>query len=86
MRIIKIRLLLIVSVLSSFPAGINAQTTPQDQPQIQMPNGKFLGEVPGHPRPTNNFPTAAAISPDGRFAVLLHSGFGAYSSDGKQSL
>jgi len=51
-----------------------------------MPNAKLLGEVPGNPRKINNFPTAVAISPDARFAVFLHSGFGAYSSGEKQSL
>jgi len=87
MRIKKIRLLFLsVSVLWSFPASIRAQTTAADRQQIQMPNGKLLGEVPRHPRPTNNFPTAAAISPGGRFAVLLHSGYGTYTSEGKQSL
>jgi hypothetical protein len=59
----------------------------QDAPQtVQLPNGKLLGEVPGAPSQTNNLPTAIAISPDGRFAVLLHSGYGAYSSGEKQSL
>jgi DNA-binding beta-propeller fold protein YncE len=53
---------------------------------VQLPNGKLLGDVPGEPRPINNLPTAIAISPDGRFAVLLHSGYGAYSSGEKQSL
>jgi DNA-binding beta-propeller fold protein YncE len=53
---------------------------------VQLPNGKLLREVPGSPRPINNLPTAIAISPDRRFAVLLHSGFGAYSSGEKQSL
>ena len=53
----------------------------QDAPQtVQLPNGKLLGEVPGAPSQTNNLPTAIAISPDGRYAVLLHSGYGAYSS------
>jgi DNA-binding beta-propeller fold protein YncE len=51
-----------------------------------MPNAKIFGELPGNPRRINNFPTAAAISPDGRFAVFLHSGYGAYSSAEKQSL
>ncbi len=51
-----------------------------------MPNAKIFGELPGNPRRINNFPTAAAISPDGHFAVLLHSGFGAYTSGEKQSL
>ncbi len=51
-----------------------------------MPNAKLLGEVPGNPQRTNNFPTATALSPDGRYAVLLHSGYGAYTSGQKQSL
>ncbi len=59
----------------------------QDAPQtVQLPNGKLLGEVPGKPRTINDLPTAIAISPDERFAVLLHSGYGAYSSGEKQSL
>jgi len=59
----------------------------QDAPQtVQLPNGKLLGKVPGAPSQTNNLPAAIAISPDGRFAVLLHSGYGAYSSGEKQSL
>ena len=52
----------------------------------QLPNGKLLTDVPGNPRPTNNLPTAITLSPDGRFVVLLHSGYGAYTSAGKQSL
>jgi DNA-binding beta-propeller fold protein YncE len=52
----------------------------------QIPNSKLFGELPGHPRRINNFPTAVAISPDARYAVFLHSGFGAYTSGRKQSL
>ncbi|HEY1471711.1 MAG TPA: hypothetical protein VGF61_21915 [Candidatus Acidoferrum sp.] len=51
-----------------------------------MPNAKLLGAVPGNPQRMNNFPTVALISPDGRHAVLLHSGYGAYTSREKQSL
>lgn len=59
----------------------------QDAPRtVQLPNGKLLPQVPGKPRATNNLPTAMALSPDGKFAVLLHSGYGAYSSGEKQSL
>src|SRR6266446_6866384 len=59
----------------------------QDAPHTtQLPNGKLLADVPGNPRPINNLPTAVALSPDGRFAVLLHSGFGSYTSGEKQSL
>ena len=56
------------------------------QKAVQLPNGTLLGEVPGAPRLINNLPTAVAISPDGRFAVLLHSGYGAYTSGERQSL
>jgi DNA-binding beta-propeller fold protein YncE len=52
----------------------------------QLPNGKLLTEVPGIPRQTNSLPTAISLSPDGRFAVLLHSGYGSYTSQEKQSL
>jgi hypothetical protein len=53
----------------------------QDQGALtRLPNGKLLGTIPGNPRQINNLPTAAAISPDGRFAVFLHSGYGAYTS------
>src|SRR3981189_2319726 len=65
---------------------LHEQTGPTAKAPRQLPNGKLLGEVPGNPRATNNFPTAAAVSPDGRFAVLLHSGYGAYTSGEKQSL
>src|SRR5882672_12645183 len=54
--------------------------------RTQLPNGKLLGGVPGNPRPVNNLPTAVTLSPDGRSAVLLHSGFGSYTSGEKQSL
>src|SRR5260370_7083001 len=58
----------------------------QDAPHTtQLPNGKLLTDVSGNPRPTNNLPTAIALSPDGRFAVLLHRGYGAYTSADKQS-
>src|SRR5262245_4865810 len=58
----------------------------QQQPSLtQLPNARLLGEVPGHPRPMNNLATAAAISPDGRFVVFLHSGYGAYSADSQHS-
>jgi len=55
------------------------------QTPTQLPDGRLLGQVPGHPRPINNLATAAAISPDGRFVVFLHSGFGTYSADAKHS-
>ena len=73
-------------ILSIAPSALLAQETSVPPSLKQMPNSKLLGEVPGSPQRTNNFPTAIALSPDGRFAVLLHSGYGAYSSGEKQSL
>ncbi len=70
-------------LLSAVAPALLAQDTPQ---AVQLPNGKLLGAVPGAPRLINNLPTAIAISPDGKFAVLLHSGYGAYTSGEKQSL
>ena len=63
--------------------SLAAQEAPRS---TQLANGKLLTDVPGNPRPINNLPTAIALSPDGRFAVLLHSGFGPYTSGEKQSL
>ena len=71
---------LVVSTLASFVVAQDASRT------TQVPNGKLLADVPGNPRPINNLPTAMALSPDGRFAVVLHSGYGAYTSGEKQSL
>ena len=79
-------LLPIITLLSyAEMVPLPAQNAPATQ-WTQMPNAKILREVPGHPRKINNFPTAAAISRDGHFAVFLHSGYGAYSSGEKQSL
>jgi DNA-binding beta-propeller fold protein YncE len=83
----RISRLVIHAFLCLLPAAVplSAQNSTAP-PRTQMPNAKLFGDLPGNPRRINNFPTAAVISPDGRFAVLLHSGFGAYSSGKKQSL
>jgi hypothetical protein len=70
-----------------FPFVFALSLFAQDAPQTtRLPNGKLLAEVPGNPRQTNTLPTAITLSPDGRFAVLLHSGYGSYTSGEKQSL
>jgi DNA-binding beta-propeller fold protein YncE len=69
--------------LAAIPLGAQESSSPAS---TQIPNSKIFGEVPGHPRRINNFPTAVALSPDARYAVFLHSGFGAYTSARKQSL
>src|SRR6266705_2609141 len=67
--------------LSLHASPLNAQQSP-----VNLPNGRVLTEAPGHPRPINNLPTNAVLSPDKKFAVFLHSGYGSYSSGKKQSL
>jgi DNA-binding beta-propeller fold protein YncE len=67
------------------PPGSSAQNTTLPTP-TQIPNGKIFAELPGHPQRINNFPTAIALSPDSQYTVLLHSGYGAYTSGAKQSL
>lgn len=66
--------------------AISAAAPSQQPATVNLPDGRVLTEVPGHPRPINNLPTAAALSPDNKFAVFLHSGYGSYSSGEKQSL
>jgi DNA-binding beta-propeller fold protein YncE len=78
--------LLPLLILVAAPSSLYPQEGSPALARTQMPNAKLLGEVPGNPRPTNNFPTAAVLSPDGRYAVFLHSGYGAYSSGEKQSI
>jgi hypothetical protein len=70
-------------LLASLPLAAQIAPAPA---QTQIPNGKLFGQLPGNPRRINNFPTASAVSPDGRYAVFLHSGYGAYTSGQKQSL
>src|SRR5471030_820577 len=72
-------------LLAIAPWELRAQNPAAPGP-TQMPNGKIFREIPGNPRPTNNYPTALAVSPDGRFAVLLHGGYGAYDSGLSQSI
>lgn len=66
----------VISLLTLAPL-----TAAQDH-LTQLPNGRLLGEVPGHPRPINNLATSAAVSPDGRYVVFLHSGYGTYNDAG----
>src|SRR5260370_37275217 len=58
----------------------------QSTAPVQLPNGRVLAPVPGNPRELNNLATAAAVSPDGHFAVFLHSEFGTYANGGRQCL
>ena len=54
---------------------------------ISLPSSKILmNPAPGFPQPTNSFPTAMAVSPDGRYVALLNNGRGVEESDYQQSI
>jgi DNA-binding beta-propeller fold protein YncE len=54
---------------------------------INLPSSKMLMlPAPGHPQPTNTFPTADAISPDGLYLAILNNGYGTEESDYQQSI
>jgi DNA-binding beta-propeller fold protein YncE len=58
----------------------------QDATRHPLPTSKMLGHVPGTPVRTNGYPATIALSPDGRYAVLLNAGYGAESSQTHQSI
>ena len=54
---------------------------------INLPSSKALYvPAPGHPQPTNSFPTADALSPDGRYLAILNNGYGTEQSGFQQSI
>lgn len=54
---------------------------------LDLPSSKMLMlPVPGQPQPTNSFPTAAALSPDGRYLAVLNNGYGTEESGYQQSI
>jgi DNA-binding beta-propeller fold protein YncE len=53
----------------------------------ELPTSKGISDaVPGAPRSINSFPLNIALSPDGRFAVVLNNGYGTAESNFQQSL
>ncbi|MFZ0962611.1 MAG: bifunctional YncE family protein/alkaline phosphatase family protein [Terriglobia bacterium] len=54
---------------------------------VPLPSSKVLrNPLPGRPQPTNSFPTAVALSPDGRYLALLNNGRGTAESGYQQSI
>ena len=55
--------------------------------KVQLPSSKLLlTPVPGNPQPTNSFPAAMALSPDGKYLALLNDGYGTFEADYHQSI
>src|SRR5215469_17438480 len=52
----------------------------------QLPTGKAVEANPARISPLNSSPFTIALSPDGRYAALLHAGFGTQNSGGCQSI
>ncbi len=54
---------------------------------IYLSTSKLLQlPVPGHPQPTNSFPTAVALSPNGQYLAILNNGYGTEGSSYDESL
>jgi YVTN family beta-propeller protein len=54
---------------------------------VNLPTGKqLIGEIPGHPQRLNSLPISMAVSPDGRYVVIVNAGYGTVESQNEQSL
>lgn len=82
MKIRALRIAVTLLALVSLP-GI-AQQRPKE---IQLPTTKSL-QLPiiGEPQRTNSFPTAVALSPDGKHLAILNNGYGTADSNFHQSI
>ena len=53
---------------------------------IQLPTSKTLAADTGRISPLNSFPATIALSPDGKYAAMVHAGYGTQDSRGRQSI
>jgi DNA-binding beta-propeller fold protein YncE len=58
----------------------------QDKDEVSLPTSKSLRAMPGKVGSLNSFPATIALSPDGRFAAMLHAGYGTQKTRGCQSI
>ncbi len=72
-------LILLLVALASF-----AQ---QDRRTINLPSSKkLIVPAPGDPQPVESFPVSAVLSPDGKYLVLLNSGYGTQAGNLRQGI
>ncbi len=84
MKVRSTRVALALLCLGSLSAG--AQSSSQGR-EVQLPSSKLLVlPAPGGPQLTNSFPTAVALSPDGKYLAILNNGYGAAASKFQQSI
>jgi DNA-binding beta-propeller fold protein YncE len=69
-------------------AGFAQVSKPKAAPrELPLPSSKALSlPVPGGSQPTNSFPTALALSPDGKYLAILNNGYGTAESRFQQSI
>ena len=68
-------------------AGGARASLAQQGESIDLPTSKRISEpVPGSPERSNGLPVVMAVSPDGRYVVSLHAGYGTADSKYEQSM
>src|SRR5271157_5586270 len=73
--------------LLSLAALMAAAQTSRDKKEVLLPSSKkLLAPLPGSPQHTNSFPTAVALSPDGKYLAILNNGYGTAESKFQQSI
>jgi hypothetical protein len=75
--------MLAVAMLSLFLAPLLSQ---QEIKPTVLPTGKTLPEVAGRVGKLNSFPATIALTPDRRYAAMLHAGYGTQQTRGCQSI
>jgi DNA-binding beta-propeller fold protein YncE len=61
--------------------------SPAHRREVPLPSSKTLSlPAPGQPQRTNSFPTAVALSPDGKYLAILNNGRGTAESAFQQSI
>jgi DNA-binding beta-propeller fold protein YncE len=84
-RALRVGAVAVLAVIITFAAR-NKPAQDRRQTAI-LPTGKALMlPVPGQAQKTNSFPTAAALSPDGKYLAILNNGFGTEESGYQQSI
>jgi DNA-binding beta-propeller fold protein YncE len=77
----------VIALLLAGRARLGPAQETSKKKSISLPSSKILlSPVPGHPQQTNSFPTALALSPDGRYVALLNNGRGVEESGYQQSI
>src|SRR5271165_6863123 len=73
--------------LFAFAALTAAAQSPPAKKEVPLPSGKTLHlPAPGGAQSTNSFPTAIALSPDGKYLAILNNGRGTAESKFQQSI